>query len=142
MEVNVLVKSIADGRNGLAPCRYDYPPQIHSGNDLIRETVKICLHRYRERMAGGGQTKTLSLKEQAASGKVVYGLYSNRKPPDEAEAVQNALEAFEDGTIAVFVDGKELESLTEKIELRDGSEAVFLKLTALSASCMLLDWMC
>ncbi len=142
MKVNVLVKSITNSRNGLVPYRYDYPPQIQNGKDLIRETVKICLRRYRERMTGEGQEETPSLKELAASGKVVYGLYSNRKPPDETEAVQNALEAFEEGTIAVFVDGNELESLTEEIELKEGSEAVFVKLTALSASCILPDWMC
>ncbi len=142
MKVDIIVKSIAEGRNGLAPCRYDYPPYVSSGEELIRETVKICLGRYRERMEGNERGDAVSLADRAAAGKAVYGLYSNRKPPDAEEAVRNALEAFKDGTIAVFVDGKELESLTEKTGLKEGSEVVFVKLTALSASCMLLDWMC
>lgn len=139
MKVHILVKSIAAGRNKIMPKAYDYPPDIQNVEDLIRETVGICLHEFEERRNG---VRNMPLEEQAASGKVVYGMYSERKPPDREEAVKNAAEAFWDGTVAIFVDGKKMETLTQEAGLREGSQVVFVKLTPLSASCMLLDWMC
>lgn len=139
VKVKVLRKSIADGRNRLLPEIYDYPSGIGTVKELIQETVKICLHQYEERK--NGQSERGSLEEQAASGKVVYGMYSQRKPPKEKDAVQNAWESFEDGTVAVFVDGKKMEALTEEAGLHEGSEVIFVKLAALSADCILLDWM-
>ncbi|MDE7186964.1 MAG: hypothetical protein K2O13_05600, partial [Lachnospiraceae bacterium] len=74
-------------------------------------------------------------------GEEPYGMYTDRKAPDEADAVRNALDAFRDGVTAVFVDGKKKDNLTDQVTLREGSEVMFVKLTSLSSSLMLLDWM-
>lgn len=147
MVVNVLVKSISKGANKLFPVPYDLPANINTVEELLRETVKVCLMQYRARMQGREDgapiliRKGASLEERAVSGKVVYGVYSHRQPPDEAEAVRNALDAFEDGVITIFIDGRKMENLTDKVALREGSEVMFVKLTALSVSCLLVDWM-
>lgn len=146
MVVNVVVKSISKGANKLSPVPYDLPANINTVEELIRETAKVCLMQYRARMQGredGGVisiSKDASLEERAVSGKVVYGVYSHRQPPDVAEAVRNARDAFGDGVIAIFIDGKKMENLTDRVALREGSEVMFVKLTALSVSCLLVDW--
>lgn len=146
MVVNVLVKSISKGANKLSPVPYDLPVNINTVEELLRETVKVCLMHYWERMQSREDDSVISLRkeasleERAVSGKVVYGVYSHRQPPDEAEAVRNALDAFEDGVIAIFIDGRKMENLTDRVALREGSEVMFVKLTALSASCLLVDW--
>lgn len=147
MVVNVVVKSISKGANKLSPVPYDLPANINTVEELIRKTAKVCLMQYRARMQGREDgdpiliRKGASLEECAVSGKVVYGVYSYRQPPDEAEAVRNARDAFGDGVIAIFIDGKKMENLTDRVALREGSEVMFVKLTALSASCLLVDWM-
>lgn len=147
MVVNVLVKSISKGRNKITPVPYDIPSDIGTAEELIKEMVKESLERYRKRMQGNGDggnvlsEQPAVLEERAMSGKVVYEVYSHRKPPDEEEAVRNAVDAFGDRVIAIFIDGKKIENLTDCVTLREGSEVMFVKLTALSASCLLLDWM-
>ena len=147
MVVNVLVKSISKGRNKITPVPYDIPSDIGTAEELIKEMVRESLEQYRERMQSNGDGGNVlseqqeALEERAVSGKVVYGAYSHRKPPDEEEAVRNALDAFGDGVIAIFIDGRQIENLTDSVTLREGSEVMFVKLTALSASCLLLDWM-
>ncbi|MDE6847508.1 MAG: hypothetical protein K2J99_17310 [Lachnospiraceae bacterium] len=145
MVVNVLVKSVSKDRNKITPVPYDIPADISTAGDLLNEMVKVCLEQYRKRVQSKGGNDLLkqveTLEERAMSGKVVYGVYSGRKPPDEVEAVENAKDAFEDGVTAIFVDGKRIENLTDQVMLREGSEVMFVKLTALSGSCLLLDWM-
>ncbi len=143
MIVNILVKSISKGAGQIAPLQYDLPAGINTVELLIAETVRECLKRYRERTCAGqtGNTTIKSTEIQALSGKIVYGMYADRKAPDEADAVRNALDAFRDGVTAVFVDGKKKDKLTDQITLREGSEVMFVKLTSLSSSLMLLDWM-
>lgn len=147
MVVNVLVKSISKGANKLSSVSYELPVNINTVEELIRETVKVCLMQYRERMQGREDDsdisvrKEVSIEERAVSGKVVYGVYSHRQPPDETEAVRNALDAFGDGVIAIFIDGRKMENLADRVMIREGSEVMFVKLTALSGSCLLVDWM-
>lgn len=157
MTVNILVKSISKGAGSIAPLQYDLPAGINTVEMLIAETVRECLRRYRERtcagQAGDATIKSaenrsgvplpngVSIEDQALSGKIVYGVYSDRKAPDEADAVRNALDAFCDGVTAVFIDGKKTDDLSDQVMLREGSEVMFVRLTPLSASLMLLDWM-
>ena len=140
MKISILVKSISKGEAQLAPTVYEYPSGIDNAKEFIEETVRICLRQYKERIAQKGYDSAVSLEDRAASGKVIYEPFSKRKPPGEEAAVKNALEAFEDGTVALFVDGKRMESLTDKTEIREGSEAVFVKLTPLSAYYGLYEW--
>jgi hypothetical protein len=51
---------------------------------------------------------------------------------DEAAAVANALQAFEDGLYYVFVEDAHQTALDEPVRLRDGSRVTFLRLVALA----------
>lgn len=49
----------------------------------------------------------------------------------EEAAIENALQCFEDGMVAVFVDSTRIEELDCKLSLTEGSHVIFVKLTFL-----------
>jgi hypothetical protein len=51
---------------------------------------------------------------------------------DAAEALQTALEAFDDGLYFVFIDDEQVEELDAPIRLRSDSSVTFLRLVALA----------
>ena len=56
----------------------------------------------------------------------------SEKTISEKQAVETTLQAFEDGLVAVFVDGKRYEELNEELHLIGNEVITFVKLTMLS----------
>ena len=56
----------------------------------------------------------------------------NEKLISEEEAVKNVLQAFEDGLVAVFIDGNRYESLDNTILLTGKETITFVKLVMLT----------
>lgn len=73
-----------------------------------------------------------TLSKMANHGKVDFGEVYNTKPAIIAEAVQTALQAFEDGLFMVLIDGGNCRDLKQKLQFREQSEVVFLRLVALA----------
>lgn len=48
------------------------------------------------------------------------------------KATDNALQSFQDGLFALFVDDKKYEKLDEEIDIHEGSEVTFVRLTFLA----------
>ena len=51
---------------------------------------------------------------------------------DEEKAVENALQCFDDGMVALFADGVRYTEREEKIALKELSEVTFIRLTFLA----------
>ena len=51
---------------------------------------------------------------------------------DEKRAVENALQCFDDGLVALFADGVRYTEREEKMELKQQSEVTFVRLTFLA----------
>lgn len=103
--------------------------------ELIAATVKVCVRDYNERKESSDILKYLTngaIKEQADSGKVGFGVNYGDNKAEEAEAVQNALDAFRDGLFRVFLNGEELADLQMKIQLKDDDQLIFVRLTMLA----------
>ena len=72
------------------------------------------------------------IEEKSASGKIGFGLIYGQKNPKLEPSIQAALQCFEDGMVALFVDGEQKERLEEEVCLREGSELTFVKLIPLA----------
>lgn len=122
-------------QNEIAALEYDYPDGMTTVEDLLRETVRIVLAQYQERMDRGDFLTVLTEREiadRAASGKVAFGINYGEKKPNLEKSVTAALECFEDGMVALFVDGARYESLTDRPEYREGGELTFVRLIPLA----------
>ena len=77
------------------------------------------------------------LEEKAQTGKVAYTAWQEefqreKHRADEKKAVRDVLQAFEDGIIAVFVDGVRYTDTAQQLCLTPESEATFMRLTFLA----------
>ena len=73
-----------------------------------------------------------TLSKMATHGKVDFSAVYNTESVIITEAVNTALQAFEDGLFMVLIDGGNCRQLKQKIQFRENSEVVFLRLVALA----------
>lgn len=73
-----------------------------------------------------------TLSKMTKDGKVDFEEVNNTEPAMIAEVVQTALQAFEDGRFMVLIDGGNCRKLNQKLQFREQSEVVFLRLVALA----------
>lgn len=104
--------------------------------DLITAVVRHEVAGFRERQEQRQVLRALSaaqIAEGVAKGKVdAGGRPETITEMDEAAAVANAIQAFEDGLYYVFVDNQQQTTLDAPVALRDGCELMFLRLVALA----------
>lgn len=72
--------------------------------------------------------------DAAAAGKAGFGSIYNEHKADAEKAQATALQAFEDGLFAVFINDQEITDLTEKLSLDDLTIITFVRLTFLAGS--------
>ena len=135
MKIKINIKGISNRENKIMKIEYVYPDREMTLKEFLRETVRITVQKYNKEKESEEVMRCLSGDEilnQSYAGKVSFGIHYGRKKADETEAVNNALQCFEDGMIAVFLDGKRYETLDEMMPLQDGSEATFVRLTFLA----------
>jgi hypothetical protein len=113
---------------------------LPAGTDLtLRELIiAVVQHEvagFRERQEQRQVLRALSaaqIAEGVAKGKVdAGGRPETITEMDEATAVANAIQAFDDGLYYVFVDSQQRTALDAPVRVRNGSEMMFLRLVAL-----------
>ena len=72
------------------------------------------------------------IDRQAAEGKIDFGIIKSYSKISENQALETALQAFEDGIVAVFIDGIRYEKLSDKLELTGEETVTFVKLIMLT----------
>lgn len=73
-------------------------------------------------------------EDQAASGKISFGSIYNENKANVEQAKQTALQAFEDGMFAFFVNDEEITALSTILVLPENSIITFIRLTFLAGS--------
>lgn len=99
--------------------------------ELITMNVQQLEGKEEDRQLLNYLTET-EINHQAYNGKVGFGTIYHTSKPDLTEAIQTAVQAFEDGLFWVFVNSDQIEALDTPLEMVDGDEVVFLRLTMLS----------
>ncbi len=95
--------------------------------DLLDGLVRLGVRDYNARKDAGQILPYLTKEEildQASAGKVSFHVHQGEDAPEE-QAVENAIQCFEDGIYRVFADEEELTELTQGIPWKDGEEPIF-----------------
>ncbi|BCX04303.1 MAG: hypothetical protein KatS3mg053_2241 [Candidatus Roseilinea sp.] len=103
--------------------------------DLIAFIVRSEVEAFRERQQAHRLTRVLSANDIARGtdhGKVDAGGRDSRQTVDVAEAIETALQAFEDGSYFVFVDEQQIEHLDTLVRIYPETQVLFMRLVALA----------
>lgn len=133
MKVNV--KGVTKGRNKIDTMIVPEDASIRTVRDLLVYMVSYCVREYNERQENRELLRVMSsekIEDKVITGKIDFGKIYSDKKPDNEEAVANAIQSFEDGVIVLFMDGKKMERLEEKITVGADTELTFVKLTMLA----------
>ena len=136
MKLNINVKKITRKQNGIASMTIECPQKIGNVAELLEAVVTHMVAEYKKRKEQSEELLPVvtgqEIEEKSASGKVGFGILYGRKNPSLKKSIQTAQQCFEDGIVALFVDGKQLLRLEEEIELTEESELTFVRLVPLA----------
>ena len=148
MKIRINVKGASRKKAAIIQMTCDYPDRQMTVEEFLEETVRQNVREYNERKdAGeilrlfsneGGKNRPLNeqfeehIQNSAASGKVAYGDPRDSRKADEEKAVENALQCFDDGMVALFADGVRYTEREENMALKELSEVTFIRLTFLA----------
>ncbi len=131
-------------RQSVEPIAYEIEGNPTTVGELISATVKACVEVFnnkalkapdREDMDADDAHKPLSdgqIADMAETGRVAFGIVYNGKTADPSKAVENALQAYEDGLFMLFLNGIPLGGADEKIHLNEGDVLTAVRLTLLA----------
>jgi hypothetical protein len=111
------------------------PQEGVSLRQFLTQTVEQEVQNFRERQEERRFVHALTAQDIAAGlmrGKVDAGGHNAVQEVDTAEAVQVAIQAFEDGLYYIFVDDTQYTELDEPIRLQPDSRVTFIRLVALA----------
>ena len=148
MKIRINVKGASRKKAAIVQMTCDYPDRQMTVEEFLEETVRQNVREYNARKDAaeilrlfsneGGKDRPLNeqfeehIQNSAASGKVAYGDPMDSRKADEEKAVENALQCFVDGMVALFADGVRYTEREEKMALKELSEVTFIRLTFLA----------
>ena len=148
MKIRINVKGASRKKAAIIQMTCDYPDRQMTVEEFLEETVRQNVRDYNARKDAAeilrlfsnedGKNRPLNeqfeehIQNSAASGKVAYGDPMDGRKADEEKAVENALQCFDDGMVALFADGVRYTEREEKIALKELSEVTFIRLTFLA----------
>jgi hypothetical protein len=106
----------------------EFPVERVTVRELIRGRVYQEVQDYNLSQQGAFRGLVRPVEEETA----LNGSRSGRpRPIDWKKQFERAVEAFEANQVLLLVDDRQVESLDEEVELRQGSVATFLRLSLL-----------
>ena len=138
MTIRINIRQLGKKRNTINAVPFVLPKQPNTVRDLITSVVMVCVAAYNERVRRGETgiqpMSDESITDMETIGKLAFGVNYGEKTADDASAINNALQGFEDSLYRVFHDQKELTALDEAISLSEEDELTFIRLTMLTGS--------
>lgn len=134
MIISVNVKKIGKKIASVEPTPFEIEGIPTTAEELVTACVRSCVAAYNSRI-DDREPRWISdehFAAMAAAGKMAFGLPFSDKKADANEAVQTALQAFDDGLFRAFVGETELESRKQAIKIGENSEVTFIRLTMLA----------
>lgn len=136
---------------------YEYifsPGDVLCVEDFLKETVRITFDRFYHSISDENGREVhdpdfiddksdclvelLSvltkeeMNEKAQNGKIAFGVHYNTKKITCEEAVNNAIQCYVDGMVALFINGERYENLEDTFTIKDGDEVTFVRLAFLA----------
>ncbi len=138
MIIHVNIRQLGKKRNTISAVPFDLPVQPTTGRELITAVVQACVASYNDRVRKGETgirpMTEENLNDMETIGKLAFGVNYSEKQADEAAAIANALQSFEDGLYRIFLGETELTALDAPLALTEQDELTFIRLTMLSGS--------
>ena len=143
MELKVQIKQAGKREQKVQTAKLMLPKKPETVEELLKSTVSATYHTFQEKrkrtevFEAGGAVPSLILTEEAiengaVKGKINFGFLQNSNQVTESEAIANAIRAFEDGLVAVFIDKERKEEPSERIDLTGNEVITFVRLTMLA----------
>ena len=136
VRLRVHIKQLGARGKKVSPVPFEIEGIPATAGDLIAATVKKCVDEYNERVLRGDVVPSplseRQIKDMADIGRITFGICYGDKQQDVAKAVENAVQAFKDGVVCVFVNDEKLLSADQKIELKEDDVLSFIRLTMLA----------
>ena len=135
MKIYIQMKAVGRRKPVLADLPYEISEQAETLRDVLTDLVHAEVERYNQK---GTEVQVIpwltkeEVEDQAAAGKVGFGRIYSDKKADEAKAVENALQCFEDGLVRVFQGDQELTELDGPVRLKEGDRFTLIRLTFLA----------
>jgi hypothetical protein len=116
------------------------PPEIFGGGqhltlrDLLVQIVSEEIDAFRTRQEQKRLISVLSktqIEQGKRQGKIDMGGKDYQQDVDPQAAIDNVLQAFEDGLYYVFIDDEQQEALDQQVYLKPDSQLLFLRLVPL-----------
>lgn len=143
MQIRINVRGASRKKASIIQKTAEYPDKKMTVEEFLAQTVRQNVREYNERKDRGTILRLFSgtqegervedvLKGGMQTGKVSYGDPMDDRRADEKKAVENALQCFDDGIVALFADGVRYRQRKEMIPLKEQSEVTFVRLTFLT----------
>ena len=138
MTIHITIRQLGKKRNTISALPFELPGQPATVRELIIAVVRVCAAAYNERVRRGETGIRPMTEENLADmetiGKLAFDVNYSDKEADEAAAIDNALQGFEDGLYRIFLGQKELTALEAALSLSERDELTFIRLTMLTGS--------
>lgn len=135
MNIQVTVKSPSRRRSSLHQQTIALERKPTTLRELLILLVQSSIKAFIERQSTGSLLPYLTeqeVQQSADTGKIGFGHVEDTRTPDEQQAIDAALLAFEDGLYRVFWRDEELTELTQSLELQENDTLVLIRLTMLA----------
>lgn len=133
MEILVNMKQLGAKRDKIRAVPFAIAGQPDTVRALISAAVQSCIRAYCERGTAGERPLTAEqIAQMEEIGKIAFGFHYNDAAIDESKAISDALQAYEDGLVRMFIGDAQLGALDDSITLHEHDEVTFLRLTFLA----------
>ena len=138
MQIGVNIKQLGKKKDKIGLVNFEIQHSSQTVKSFIGEIVTKCVESFNEQtLSGDNVTNPLSedeIDKMSELGKIAFGIHFNCKLVDAKDACEIAWQAYEDGFFRIFWGDLELGELSNVIEIAEGDEFTFVKLTMLSGS--------
>lgn len=133
MKIFVNVKSLSSKKNFLDKREIIISENIVDLETFLTEIAVLEIKNFNEKSSEFFEILTSEMIEDKKNiWKVSFSALNDDKKQDFAKWVSNVLQSFEDWIFVVFQNDKKLESLKEKMEIKENDVFTFVKLTMLA----------
>jgi hypothetical protein len=135
MKIFITMKSLAKRKAFLEKVEFQLSKEPETITELISELVSQNVRTFNDRQDTAQLVQFFTKEEIALGGsvgKIGFGTPYNEQKANREEAIQTALQAFEDGLFKVFINDVEQGVESPTFQLNNGDHLVFIKLTMLA----------
>lgn len=135
MKVYISVKHIKKRAGHVAACPYELKTVPGTLRQLISILVYDSVEGYNLRIKEIGNTVLLTkdkIDDMSQVGKIGFGIPYGSNPANFQEALETAVQGFEDGLYRIFIGEQEIESLDAPLHLQEEDTITIIRLVMLT----------